>query len=783
MSVSRISRVISSTLALAATMPLAASADESATAALEEVVVTAQKRSESLQDVPLSIMAVGGETLEQAGISQALELDRLVPNLRIYRSSQAASVTIRIRGIGASGNSSIDPSVAPFLDGVYITRPGVLLTSFLDVASVEVLRGPQGTLFGRNASVGALQINSNVPELGESSTELTAEVGNYDLWRLQGIVNVPVGDRFALRLAGLADDRSGYIENRLDGRTYGDRDTQVARLSGKWDISDGLTWIGRVDYSSLGGDGIIVSEVDSSTATAQQLAAFTARLGGPQNAPDYGDPTDQVVRQHYTGDIDDSQWGVTSDLNWELESGYAFRLIDAYRDWRNRQNDGDVVYTPLSLVTRSGGYDSESQSHELQFISPQDELLGGRFDFVAGLYYFQEDYDLTEYLNLGSDFCTGLVGSLAPPLVSPCRAGPQQSATQLNYAQDAESMAVYAQGTIALTDTLDLTLGGRWTSDDKSGDFVQTTPNPVAAILRLRVPEVTSLDFSDDQFTYRANLSWNVSDDKMLFIGYSTGYKSGGINSSGGAQALGDDRLFDSETVSNLEVGAKTLWMSNALMLNATLYRMDIDDFQDRAFDGVSFLIRNAGSLRQQGVEIETQARPMERLRLDLSLAYTDSEFTDYEGASGLPGCTGAANSCPLVQDLKGEPAPYSPEWQATLGAQYEGLFSNGWGWTLRGDVMYTDDQYIGQVTDANPQSIQPSYALLGARYTVHGADDGWSVSLWGQNLTDEGYAVSKFYQTLDNVFGVRVPATGATLLRSNVGDPRTFGLSMTLRF
>jgi iron complex outermembrane receptor protein len=743
---------------------------------LEEVVVTAQRRTESIQDVPLSVMAVTADTLQQANIRTAIDLTRMVPNLRINRLLQSASMVIRVRGVGTPGNTSIDPSVAPFIDGAYIPRPGVLLSNFLDVETVEVLRGPQGTLFGRNATAGALQVNTRAPSFDGFEGEVYAEYGDYDAYKVQGIVNVPVSDTLALRFAGVVDGRDGYMYNKLDGEYYGDRESLAGRVSARWQPTDSLTWTVRLDYADLGGDGLSPFEVDSRSATPAQLAAFTTRLGG--NPPDLGDPLDHRVKQVVVGDVDDEQWGFNSDLTYGLQSGHKLRWIGAYRDWRNDQLDGDVLATPLDLLTRTSFYDSESMSQELQFISPEDELLDGRLDYVTGLYYFQEDYSLGEDLNLGTQFC-GLVPAAQRPACA--ASSPKAGATQQTYVQDAESFAVYGELKFGLTDSLDLTVGGRWTSDDKTGDYVQLVPNPFGR--SLRAPEAEKLEFDDDQFTYRVVLSWFVNEDQMLFANYSTGYKSGGMNSAPGTVALGGKRLFDSEDVDNVELGAKTTWVDNRLIVNATLYRMDIDNFQDRSFDGTGFVIRNAGSLRQQGLELEGQAAPIDSLRINFAMAYLDSEFTSYPNAPGLPGCTGAPTSCPTVQNLKGAPATFAPEWQFVLGGEYRGDFSNGMSWSVRADWNYVDEHYAGGQTDANPQTIQEAYDQLGARITLFGRDEVWSVALFGENLTNEVYVPQFTYQPLDSAFGVRDPATGATLVRNYASDPRTWGVGFRYRF
>ena len=769
-----------SVAALAAAHPAmaqdGAAADD--VAAVEEVVVTAQKRAENIQDVPLSIMAVSEKGMEARGIDDVTGLERAVPNLRLDTTSQTAGLSLRIRGFGTTSNSAIDPSVAPYIDGAFIPRPGAMLTTFLDVQSAEVLRGPQGTLFGRNATVGAISLKTNAPGASLAG-KLVGEAGSYGTHKVEGMINVPVNDTFAVRFAAIATDTDGYVKNRLDGKTYGESDTVAGRASAKWDVTDDLSWTVRVDYARTNGDGVALNQVDTSTATAAQLATFAFRVGQPAAVLAY--PPGREIAQFMTNlNLKDSQYGINSDLSFKFGGDYTFRLINSYRDWRNEQGDGDVTFTPLDLVSRDGVFDSESQSHELQIISPEGALLSGKLDFVGGLYYFDEDYKIEEGLNLGSRYCGFAVAAAAPPLVGVCNAAPKIGAARNVFKQKAESKAVYAQATFAVTDTLDVILGGRQTWDDKSGSFVQTLTNPTAALLR--APENVALDFDDSQFNWRGSVSWQATPDVTAFVTYATGYKSGGLNSAGGAAPLGAKRLFDSEKAKDWEVGVKSVLFDRRLLLNVTLYRTDLDDFQERSFDGTSFVIRNAGSIRAQGVELEGQARPIPNLAIDFGAAYLDSEFTANHAAPGLPACNNSPTSCRTVQDLTGRRPTYSPEWQANLGAELSTPeFGGGFVASVRGDMAYTSRVYT--TNDLNPQGISDGYTLYNGRITLTGPDKSWSVALFGENLTNEKYFRTKFPQTLDAVFGVRVPATGATLLRGFVGAPRTWGVRAVKTF
>jgi iron complex outermembrane recepter protein len=757
---------------------------------IEEIVVTAQKRTENLQDVPLSVAAFSGETLAKAGIDSVVDLPRLVPNLMLNRGNQVSNLRMSIRGVGAPGNSAMDPSVGTFVDGIYVPRPGSLVASFNDMAGVEVLRGPQGTLFGRNATVGGILFRTTDPtsNLGGS---VEAQAGNYGMQKYSGMINVPAGDKLSFRLAGLYDSVDGYAKNRLDGKTFGSRDTTAGRLGMKWDITDTLNWTVKVDYSKIGGDGQVETEIDPATLTATSIARLTAFTHG--NPPDLYDPFDRKSNQRIYGHLDDKNWGVASNLSWDLAGGYTVRLLSGYRDWQNDQVDGDVVWTPLDLVSRTGAYDSKSQSYELQLISPTDQLFGGRLDYVAGLYYFQEDFGIGETLGFGSQLCSTFVP--APPAANAsCVASPNKAnAAVLDFNQSASNYAVYAQANVGLTDGLDLVLGGRWTKDDKSGSFVETINNPYANALKLRSAENQKLSVSDDDFTYRAGLNWKLNPDLLLFTSYSTGYKSGGFNSGGGwrSPTLPPlNREFKKETSDNIELGVKSTLADGKLRLNATAFRMNLNDFQDRAFDGTSFNVLNAGNLRNQGLEFDGEVQATDAIRLFGALGYLDSEFTKYPNASCLPYPAQVNPAC--VQDLKGKRPVYTPKYQGSVGAQVDGNFaSHNLGYAFRTDLSYTDTTNINSINDNNKQGIQSSTTLLSMRYSLlFGERHNYTLSVFGDNLTDQGYCAFKTAQVLDTSIGtaatgrgLRDPVTGGTVMRCGVAPPRTYGVSIKAAF
>ena len=779
------------------------SAAQAETPAGPDIVVTAQKREESVQKVPISIAAFTGDTLNKANVVDVQELGHIATNFQAARSSSIAAVHVNIRGVGAAGNALIEPSVAIFQDDIYIPHAGSVLGNFLDVSAVEVLRGPQGTLFGRNASVGALSLHSALPTKNFSG-EITGEYGTADRKKVSGYINLPVSDALSLRFAGMGQWFNGYWFNKLDGRTFGGSNDRAFRGTAKYD-SGPFQWIVRADYSRTTGDGQNNNDLDPHSVSPAALASLAAAGLLPDTV--LGDRT---ANTFITADLDDKNWGVNSTLSYELAGGSSLRLIDSYREWRSHQLDGDILFTPRPVVSRRGDYASNSQSHELQFISPEGQWLGGLLDLVGGLYYFKENYKLGEAFDMNAQYCTTLVGAAAAPPASraDCEAfraatGGIGAATQ-RVTQNVTSIAAYGQATFHLTDPLSLTLGGRWTQDKKNGTYSEVSSLFTRV---LRAPEaLTFPKIKESRFTYRISLNYQAAKDVMLFANYSTGYKSGGYNSGGGAASLSTfdangnlvstKRLFDQETVKDYEAGIKARWLDRALTTNLTFYRMDIAGYQDKGFDGVGFIVRNAGNLRQQGFEFDSTLAPARWLTFSASLAYLDSNFTDFPLAAGLPGCVkSGAGVIPApclglpnqgqTQDLKGTPATYSPKWTGNFGLDLNGdIGSGGLSWAFNTNLALISDQNIGVTTDDNPESIQDGYVLLGARFTVNGANDRWSLSVFGRNLTATKYSYTAVYQPLAGPLGLNNGVfPGSTAVRLAEGDPRTYGVSATFRF
>jgi iron complex outermembrane receptor protein len=738
---------------------------------VDELVVTAQKRDERLQDVPLSMEAIPASRLQSANVTNILNLQTLVPNFTVTRSTQAVGIRLNIRGVGAVSSNASESSVASFVDGVYVPRAGSLISSFFDLDGVEVLRGPQGTLFGRNASVGAITYRSVAPS-NDFGGYLNVEYGNFGDRQVSGAVNLPVNDRLAFRVAGIASQFDGWAHTIVGNHDLGSQNNYSGRISMKAELTDNITWNVKVDHELNTGDAQNELTVVQSTLTPTIAANFTKALGGnpPMLTGEFGRTENNFV----VGDLSDIQTGAVSDLSWSVGKGYTLRLIDGARDWDNHLFDGDQLFLPIDAINRQSGYQSSSQSHELQFSSAPKGLFNGHFDFVSGLYYFHENYSIFENLLLTDSYCNLVVRLAAPTLQAGCLAANQRT-TNNAFGQTTTSYAAYGQGTFYLNDQWSATFGARYTDDKKDGTFIQTISTPSASIVR--APENVKLTYQKSKPSFRFNLNYKPTDDVLLFASYSTGFKSGGFNSGTGASALNQQRIFQAETVKDYELGAKTEWLNRTLTLNLTAYNMEVDQLQDRSFTGISFIVANAGNLRQRGFEFDGAYHAPHDIDLNLDAAYLDSQFLSYPFASGLPAFGG-------TQNLAGKPNNFSPKWQGNVGVGWKpDLGSTGFHLEARADLSFLSDMNIGGTTADDPSTVQPGYALLSSTLKLVSPDRRWNVGFFGANLTNQGYCTAEIAQSLDSLFGVRNSVTGSTVQRCQVGVPRTYGIRAGVKF
>ena len=860
---------------------------------VDEIIVTAQKREQSVQDVPISISTFAGKFIEDSGIDTLQQLGQYTPNLSLAYSGQVANNRVIMRGVGSVGNSAIEPSVAVFVDGIYIPRPSSIVGTLTDLEIVEVLRGPQGTLFGRNASMGALNIRTRKPT-EEFSGNIRASYGNYDHVRVAGALSGAFSPGAAGRLAFQYSDRNGYGENSF---TTGDSRSDV----GEWDdmslrgklyfepVAD-LDITLSADFARIDNGGGVI-EVLSDTVLPEYLTTLNAYLSPTDpftmpsgQVPESMDSFDYNIHQDHQDKAEDEQWGISGDINWRV-GDHTIRSITGYRDWTNDTLNESVIRLPSDLIRRVTYYDAQTVSQELQLLSPS----GGRVEYVAGVYYYEEDYAIDQAFDQGPDFCIpfisnqfalntynfgvaesiaidvvadnlqqqGIPAQFAPLLsealitgaisspeqltafgvpaafaeeliaaASPatvfevargignevgnfCDSGGDKNAVSTEFKQDVSNIALYGQLTFKVTEQLRLTGGVRWTKSDKDGSFTSLVNNPIGEPpspenpygTDLRIPEYhPGLKFDEEEVTWMANISYYPTESVMLYVTYATGFRSGGFNSEGFdsiAQASGATRQYDTETVDNIEVGTKGGFFNNQILVSLNYFHTQIDDLQDRRFDGVNFLMQNVEKLTQQGVELDIQARPIDQLYAVLGVSYLDSEFGSFPDATDLPAgiadfrqsvqlsrATGLPPPPPTTRDLTGQRNHFSPKWQLSLVAEWaDRIPASGMGWFVRGEYQYTAEQNVGADTNQGPQSIQPGYDTVNARLGLRGLNTGWEISTFVRNAFDEGYCQVVFIQALATTAGLVDPATGGGMHRCVLGTPRTWGVEAAYRF
>ncbi len=360
-------------------------ASNAAMAQIEEIVVTATKRAESIQDVPISISAYSGDFLENSDIRTLQDLSLYAPNFTMAYSSQATNARIFIRGIGSVGNSGIETSVGVFVDGVYYPRPGSVIGNLLDIEAAEVLRGPQGTLFGRNTAAGALNLRTRDPT-DEFGGYVQAGFGDYGAYSIEGVVNTPISDTVGLRLAGKFAERDGYGFNTLTGEEIGERDDLTLRAKLGIEFTPTVFGTLTLDYNEVNSGGQIV-ELLPDTASPLFDGTLSALFGSNVTTVD---GYDQIIHQDHQDSLADEQWGIA--FNLEFSAGtHTIKSITSYRDWEANNRESAIRLTG-DVLPRDHFYTTETISQEFQILSPTDQPL----TYVLGVFYYEEEFDIDE---------------------------------------------------------------------------------------------------------------------------------------------------------------------------------------------------------------------------------------------------------------------------------------------------------------------------------------------------------------------------------------------------
>jgi len=732
-----------------------------ARAELNEIVVTVQKRAENIQDVPIAVSAFSGDFLNDTGFVNIFDLADFTPGLYFTQSQTATQTVISIRGIGSSSNNvGFEPSVGIFIDGVYRSRTGAAINDMVDVDRIEVARGPQGTLFGRNTSAGAVSIFTKAPEF-EFGGFGEVSVGNYSYFNGKGAFTGPViEDKLAARISGFVTKRDGYITNIKNGNDINDQDRWGLRGNLLFTPNEDLTIRLIGDYSES--NELCCSAVERFGGTSDLLAAS---LGATIPAGvDPLDPTSKKVgffdrKVALNSDpISNSQdWGVSLQIDWDLGS-HTVTSITGYRNYQFFSTiDADFIDINL-LPVNSRDVSQNAWTEEVRIANNNP----GRLSYVAGFYYFTQNLDLNETLRFGDASSTFLAGG-AP--IFPAGTGSNDF-----HKQDQRAWAVFAQSSYDVTDRLTFTGGIRFTKENKTLNSVFTEipdggiplPSPpfppgansffsFAAVAP--IPD-SSAGVKKSIVTGTAKIGYELTPDIQTYISYSRGFKSGGTNvarvvPAAIAMAVGlpvRQTTFKPETVNSYEAGIKSELFENRLRLNVTGYYAEYINFQDNTFIGTAFLIQNAGKIKAHGIELEALAEPTDWLTLDGNATYQKVKFASFK--MGACGTGDIPDPVTLTCDLSGNNVTNAPEWTLRGGATVEQPVGpvNAY---LRGDITYRSKQDTDATNDFRFK--QTNFTLVNLRGGIRSPDGDWELTGWVKNVTNENYIKLGFGGVLQN--------------------------------
>jgi len=746
-----------------------------------EIVVTAQFREQNLQDIPLSISAVNSEMLDARSQSSLEAIASQVPNVSLNANNTAfgSSMIAYIRGVGQDDfNPAIEPGVGVYVDDVYYASLTGTLMDLLDLDRIEVLRGPQGTLAGKNSIGGAIKLFTAKPD-DTPNGFLEATVGSYNRIDVRGAVNLTLApDRLYARISGITKNRDGYVD-RLDYAcatgdtslptlvtspdcklgTLGGKSVAAGRIALRFIANEDVEVNIAADYThdrSEGGASIVSGIYAPPAYPTYEGVAYGTQFLAPRyttyatfmdpRQPTAEYPWRPVVdtpKQYFTG------WGVSGTIDWRLGDDFALKSVTAYRSFHNEFNeDSDGSPLPLQLVINDLKNWQFTQEMRL------NGAVGDAFEFTVGGFYMKSESRYWSRVSLPYAF--------PPPM------------GEMDFVQDdpvqAESVAGFVQGIFHATDRLDVIGGFRYTHDTKSYQFVRQNPDGSAIVFDpdLLTPNaaIYGLDgeegyFSGSRADYRVNLTYRWSDSLMTYAQIATGFKGGGVNPRPyfATQIVG----IEPETITAYEIGFKSDLLDRRLRINGSAFFNDYKNIQLTATqcDAISpfpgapcFAPLNTGSAHVKGVELEITAQPVDGLLIDASGSYLDFEYQSL--AAGVP---------VALSDI----APYTPEWKFSAGMQYQIPVGNIGSLTPRVDVAYQSDSY--SLASNGPLNLLPSRTLVNARLTWRSLDNDWQLSAAIENLTNEYYFLTK-----------QVPS-GPGYIAAQPGMPRTFSVTLKKSF
>ncbi|MEM1195992.1 MAG: TonB-dependent receptor [Pseudomonadota bacterium] len=811
------------------------------------IIVTATRRAQDVQDIPIAVTAISPEALNNQGVDNIREVTDLAPS---FTSSQAqiasGSVVLRIRGVGTTSNNiGFESAVGIFIDGAYQSRPGVALNEFVDIERVEVLRGPQGTLFGRNTSAGALNITTKRPDLGEFGGFVNAGYGNFNEVSLQGAINVPISeDTLALRVTGAFRERDGFLDVVDDsGNVIGDTndvDQYLIRAQLGWETDSGFRGrlIGDFSNSTSSCCGAIeLFQTPLVTAGAYAAVGLGANGGNGQpfvatngfDQPGFEQALDnRVLSANFAPQADIDNWGLTGEIEFPLSDSADLIFIGSYREFRNDEfYDSDFTFNDIFNVGLDGQIDTFTAELRIQ-----GEAFEGKLNYMFGGFFADEQIDSTSTFLLGSEYDAN-VGGVFGATVGPAPiqlfsgADPNGTRTLNRFQQDAQSYAIFTHNTFEITDGLELTLGARYIWEEKSGGFTQTETNnqicpgvlgaigagavpdplvngvfgfgcfgfaapadlPEAAVFPL--VETFQDEFDDEELIYTVRLGYEFANAPInIYASFTHGIKSGGINLDTTAAVGGADPTFLSEEVDAYEIGFKSRLIDDTLTLNIAAFYEEFQNFQVLEFTGTAFETFNVPVAESQGIEIESLWKVTPEFSINASTTILRARYPD--------DCAGDLVDVVTVNSLCGFDLTNAPQFIAILGANYDQPIGNDMELFFAGQIRLEDDQrtstqgIVPPSADAIAAAGSLQAAIDAAPLIIADVQDGQEfINLRaGLRFNDGAFSIEGFVNNLtDNVvrgvtFNTTLRGSGAANSRSAFTlQPRTYGVVLRVKY
>lgn len=820
--------ITTSTVALAIACATSAQAQQT----IDELVVTAQKREENLQDVPIVVTTLPGQLLRDTGVKDIKDLTILTPGLVVTSTQSEAVTTARIRGVGTAGdNPGLESSVGVVIDGVYRPRNGVSFGDLGQLERIEVLKGPQGTLFGKNTSAGVINVITKGPSF-EFGAEGELTVGDYGAYGGSVAVTGPlVADKAAARVYFAARKRDGFLDVKTGNGPSGDDDNYdqnfwTARGQLLVTPSEALSIKFSADYTDRDEKCCDAVQIRSGTTAAivNALAAPGVGVAVPAN------PGARVAYANRPAVQEIVDGGVAMEVNADLSFG-VLTSITAYRHWK--ANSGlDTDFSGADIIYRN------ARDHFVEFgtFSQELRLAGetGKLNWLVGAFYADETLDNRTNFLSGASFERYLSLLLSqganPNFVSILNGRPAGTsyaggAGQFDrYHQRAKTLALFTNNTWHVTDQFDVTLGLRWTTEDKDLESLQSNSDggvgcatakqrfaggawtaigiPAASqgtiLTNMCLPYFNNAfnqrrdhqSSDENEWTGTIKAAYRWSPQVMTYASYARGYKGGGFNldrtqSSNGLQSGGPgltpihDTSFPAEFVDSYELGIKNTLLDRSLLLNATLFHQTFTDFQLNAFLGVSFQVRPIPEVVSKGADVDLLwFTPIEGLTVQGGLTYADTRYGDDKVPND------ATNGNAL---LPGSRLSYAPEWSSSASVGYERPVSDTLEMRFNVGAKYMSDYNTG--SDLLPIKLQKAYTLVNARVSLGDQDERWTVEVWANNLFDKDYYQVAFNGPLQGASGLSAtnavynPALDTLTYDAIFGAPRTFGATLRAKF